>query len=102
MGAALEWLAPREIGWAAALLLSAALYGCYVGLTGDLWLTVSGCVAMLIVQIALLLGGPASMIALTAMVAAHVLGACLFRYLATRRWRSIDWLRVRPIRQTRL
>ena len=103
MAVAFEWLAPREIGWAAALMLSAALYGYYVGLTGGLWLAVVGCVAMLIVQIALLqTGGPTNVIALTAMVAAHVLGAALFRFLATRRWRSIDWLQVRPIRQTRL
>jgi len=105
MAVALEWLAPREIGWAAALLLSAALYGCYVGLTtmrGYL-LPIAGCLAMALLQVAILrTGGGASASALAAMIAAHVLGACLFRYLATRRWRSIDWLQVQPIRQTRL
>jgi len=66
-------------------------------------LPIAGCLAMALLQVAILrTGGGASASALAAMIAAHVLGACLFRYLATRRWRSIDWLQVQPIRQTRL
>jgi hypothetical protein len=58
---------------------------------------------MALVQIAILrTGGAANTSALAAMVAANVLGAGLFRYVATRRWSGIDWLAVRPIRQTRL
>jgi len=58
---------------------------------------------MALLQIAILrAGGATSTSALAAMVAANLVGAGLLRYFATRRWRSIDWLAVRPIRQTRL
>ncbi len=91
----------RELGWALGLALSAALYGSYVGLTAvrGLGVLILGCAPMAIVQLAVLgISGAPSELELAALVAAQLLGAGALRLLAARRWRGIDWLRFRPLR----
>ena len=98
----LKGTTPHEIGWALGLALSAALYGSYVGLAAvsGFGLLILGCLPMLIVQIAVLgINGAAGTPALAAMLTVQLLGAGSFRLLAARRWRGIDWLRFRPLRE---
>ena len=98
---ALQGPALPEIGWALALALSAALYGSYVGLAavGGFGLLILGCAPMAIIQLTVLgISGAASSLGFAATVAAQLLGAGALRLLAARRWRGIDWLSFRPLR----
>ena len=98
---ALQGPALRDTGWALALALSAALYGSYVGLAavGGFGRLIFGCAPMAIIQLSVLgISGAASALGLAATVAVQLLGAGALRLLAARRWRGIDWLRFRPLR----
>jgi hypothetical protein len=97
---ALQGPALRDVGWALALALSAALYGSYVGLAAvrGLGLLIVGCGPMAIAQIAVLgTSGATTALEFTALLAVQLLGAVVFRLLGAQRWRRMDWMRFRPL-----
>jgi hypothetical protein len=77
----------------------AALYGTYAafasvrGIATLFW----GVGPLALVQIALLGHPTPSLTAAAAVAAIELAGAALLRALAIRRWRTVDWLRVRPL-----
>lgn len=82
-----------------AVTAGAALCGSYVAFAGAqsvatyLW----GFGSLLLVQFALLTRPAPSFEAVAIVVAVELAGTVLMRALAVRRWRRIDWLRLRPL-----
>jgi hypothetical protein len=98
-----------EAAWGFVLMSSAALYSACVGLAAvrTVWLVAGGMLAAFAVQlVGLMVVGqepgppvdPPSVTQLVAVVGIQLAGAGLFRALAELRWRSIDWLKFRPLR----
>jgi len=93
---------PVEIALGLALSAGAAVYACYVALAAVRGMAtyVWGLVSMALLQIALVLSlvFPAhALIAAAVVTAVELAGAALLRALAVRRWRTVDWLRFRPL-----
>jgi hypothetical protein len=83
---------------------SAALYSACLGLAAvrTVWLIAASLIAAFAMQVGVLAvisqPQPPGVAQLTAAVALQLVGAGFFRALAERRWRSIDWLKFRPLR----
>ncbi len=96
----------REIGLLLAASLSAALCAAYVVLfaRGSALISVVGFVMLLAAQVALIgLPKPAASVLGVATLTALQLGAAAtLRFAAIRRWRTVDWLTMRPARAQRL
>ena len=94
----------NEAAWGFALMSSAALYSACLGLAAvrTVWLIAAGLIAAFPMQVGVLAvisqPQPPGVAQLTAAVALQLVGAGFFRALAERRWRSIDWLKFRPLR----
>jgi hypothetical protein len=94
----------NEAAWGFALMSSAALYSACLGLAAvrTVWLIAAGLIAAFAMQVGVLAvisqPQPPGVAQLTAAVALQLVGAGFFRALAERRWRSIDWLKFRPLR----
>jgi hypothetical protein len=82
-----------------AMTVNAAIYATYVAMAAVpnvatyLW----GFVPMAALQVALLARSEPSFAAIAIVAAVELAGAALLRPLAIRRWRSVDWLQVRPL-----
>jgi len=82
-----------------AITAGAAIYGTYVGMAAVpsvatyFW----GFGSMVVLQVALLVRPEPSLTAVAVVAAVELAGAALLRLLAIRRWRTIDWLRLRPL-----
>lgn len=82
-----------------AMTASAAIYATYVAMAAVpsaatyLW----GFVPMALLQVVLLARPEPSLAAIAVVTAAELAGAAFLRPLAIRRWRTIDWLRLRPL-----
>ena len=77
----------------------AAIYGTYVAMAAVpsvatyFW----GFGSMVLLQLVLLLRPEPSLAAVAVVAAVELAGAALLRVLAIRRWRTVDWLRLRPL-----
>ena len=106
---------PDEATWGIALMASAALYSVCMGLASvrTAWPVLFGLVAMTVVQIivlgverdqaatsrvAALLGIELEAQQVGALLGIQLIAAGVLRVIAELRWRSIDWLRLRPMR----
>jgi hypothetical protein len=106
---------PAEAAWGIALMVSAALYSACMGLASvrTAWPIAFGLLGMTIVQVivlgverdqaatsrvAALLGIELVAQQVGAMLAIQLVAAGAFRAVAELRWRSIDWLKFRPLR----
>jgi hypothetical protein len=98
-----------EAAWGFALMSSAALYSACMALAAvrTVWLVAGGMVFIFAVQMVVLMVlaqqpgppvDPPGVTQLAATVGIQLAGAALFRGLAELRWRSIDWLKFRPLR----
>jgi hypothetical protein len=91
--------APREVLAGLGLAASAGLFSTYVAFAsvpGRALHLVSFAV-MIALQMGLLARSSPSLQAVAVVTAAELGGALLFRALAVRRWRHVDWLRLRPL-----
>jgi hypothetical protein len=93
---------PTEAAWGIALMASAALYSVCMGLVSvrTAWPVALGLLVMLVVQ-ALLLGMEQRLPRPPepgALLGVQLAAAAVLRAVAELRWRSIDWLRLRPTR----
>lgn len=90
----------RDVILGLALGSSATCYGVYVALaaprTSRMQFTGFGLMAL--VQIALIARAEPAVTSVAIVIAAQLVGAALFRLLAVRRWRRIDWRVVRPLK----
>jgi hypothetical protein len=90
----------------AATSLSAALCAIYVVLfaRGSAAISVAGFVALLLVQLILLAPFKIEMTlpGAAALTVLQLAAAGVLRAAAIRRWRSVDWLRLRPVRDQRI
>jgi hypothetical protein len=82
-----------------ALVTSAALFSTYIALASipGRALHLVSFAAMMALQFALLGSRSPSLTAIGIVVAAQLGGAIAFRVLAIRRWRHVDWVRLRPL-----
>jgi hypothetical protein len=91
-----------EAVWGFALMASAALYSACMCLAAvrTVWFIAVGMVVAFAVQLVGLevIGKPPSDAQLATVVGLQLAGAGVFRLVAELRWRSIDWLRFRPMR----
>jgi hypothetical protein len=82
-----------------AVTAGAALYGTYVAMAAvtsvATYLWAFG--PMVLLQIVLLGRAEPSLTAVAVVAGLELAGAALLRLLAIRRWRSVDWLRLRPL-----
>jgi hypothetical protein len=82
-----------------AITAGAAIYGTYVAMAAVpsvatyFW----GFGSMVLLQLVLLLRPEPSLAALAVVAVVELAGAALLRLLAIRRWRTVDWLRLRPL-----
>ncbi|HEY9181990.1 MAG TPA: hypothetical protein VIQ99_02250 [Gammaproteobacteria bacterium] len=90
----------REVALGLAVCASAAIYGVYVALSAvpGIKTQLVGFGLMSVAQLALIARADPAVASVAIIVAAQLLGAALFRALAVRRWRRIDWRLVQPIR----
>jgi hypothetical protein len=102
--APLLWpVAPSEVALLAAASVSAALCAGYVVLfaLGSAFVSIAGFVTLLLAQFAFLYGFAPTFGAL-ALTALQLAAAAALRLAALRRWRTVDWLKLRPVREQRL
>ncbi len=82
-----------------AVTAGAAIYGTYVAMAAvpsvatHFW----GFGSIALLQLVLLIRPEPSLAALAVVAAVELAGAALLRALAIRRWRTVDWLRLRPL-----
>jgi hypothetical protein len=82
-----------------AMTTGAAIYGTYVALAAvpsvatHFW----GFGSIALLQLVLLIRPEPSLAAVAVVAAAELAGAALLRTLGIRRWRAVDWLRLRPL-----
>jgi hypothetical protein len=82
-----------------AMTAGAAIYGTYVAMAAvpnpatHLW----GFGSIALLQLMLLVRPQPSLAAMAVVAAVELSGAALLRALAVRRWRTVDWLRLRPL-----
>ncbi len=82
-----------------AVTAGAAIYGTYVAMAAvpSVATYFVGFGSMAVLQIVLVALPTPSLTAIATVVVAEFVGAALFRALAVRRWRRIDWLRFKPL-----
>lgn len=88
-----------DLAFGLATCASAVVYGGYVALAAPTGIkTQSAAFALMTVaQIALIVPADASNTSVALAVAAQLAGAALFRAVAVRRWRRVDWLLLQPL-----
>jgi hypothetical protein len=90
----------RELVLGLAVCSSATCYGVYVALAAPQTskTQILGFGLMALAQIALIARAEPTVTSVAIVVAAQLLGAALFRLLAVKRWRHMDWRLLRPLK----